>query len=140
MKDTTDVENVFGFLSYLPAELVVSSVYYALRLLKHRYELEDRNGIHLIATGLTSEPTKQDEEIALRIINTIEGHEDRSFVHLSDASAEKYISILADIVLARAQQDFDVNLRRGRELLKHLRVDPSQHPARWLKPDRQRSV
>lgn len=130
MKDATDVENEFGFLDYLPAELVVSSVYYALRLLKHRHELEDRKGINLIATGLESEPTKQDEEIASRIIDQIEAYEHKSFLHLSEAVAKNYISVLADIVLFRASRDFDANPRRGRELLKHLRADPSKHFAR----------
>lgn len=140
MKDTTDVEGVFGFLSYLPAELVVSSVYYALRLLKHRHRLDDRSGIHLIAPGLRSEPTKKDEEIALSITEEIQAREKQSFVHLSDALADKYMSILTDIVLSRAEHDFDANPKRGRELLKHLRNDPSKHLARRSGSGRERSV
>jgi len=123
-----DRANAFGPLNFMPIASVISSVYYAIRLLRHREQFDVHHGMSLIAEGVPSEPTGDDRRTALLIVRRIEELEDVPFHRLSKDAADDYIALLSDIVLNRVQEDFGVDPVRGEELLHELRAQATPHP------------
>jgi hypothetical protein len=111
--------DLFVFLEDLPTERVISGIYYSIRLLKRRRNLDDTKS--LIVEGLSSEPTVDVQHVAKRIIGTIEETERTDISDLSDESAETYIAQLTEVSLMRVKRDYGTDLPRSQRLLEELR-------------------
>ena len=127
--NTRDIARPFEFLNYIPAADVVSSVYYALRLIKHRSQFGPDQPISLIAEGIPSEPTIHNRKTALRILHIIVELEDSPLPRLSKNAADNYMSLLSDIALNRMREDFQIDLLKGEKLLLELRAQSTPHPS-----------
>src|SRR5260370_14357095 len=116
---------MFNFLEDIPAEEAITSVYYAIRLISHRQLIMDLS-IGLKVEGVESEPSSNDEQHALLIVDGIEKIEGRPLRDIGDSSAEDYIRELADIAHTRAVEAFGSDIQMGRELLAQLEPGISQ--------------
>jgi hypothetical protein len=108
--------------------LLVEVVHYAIRLIKHRAKLSDVESGYIVR-GLSSEPSPEGEQIALKVIKEIERVEIIPLQKMSEKEAEKYINMLADIVDQRYTEELGYDRRRGQELLEELRKSSIEHGA-----------
>jgi hypothetical protein len=107
---------MFDFLQEIESTKVVSAVYYAVRLIGHRDQLNDAyEGFKVENAG--SEPSYEDEKLALLIVDAIEQTEGTRLPDMDDATAEEYVLQLYQIAQQRAADEFGYNADRGRELL-----------------------
>jgi len=128
---------MFEFLEQATVDEVVSSVYYAIRLIRHRTSLVDLD-TGLRVEGLASEPSFNEEVLAVRALRSIESAEDTSIQELDDSTAEDYISQLAGIVRARAIAEFGCDEGRGRHLLARFETPIAYTAERAVLPRPQR--
>lgn len=116
---------MFDFLDNIAATRVISAVYYAVRLIGHRDQLDDiSHGFRVEKLG--SEPSAEDEELALSIVSVIEETEGNALQEIDHSSAEEYVIELTQIAQQRAAVEFGYDADEGRELLGQLEPAISQ--------------
>lgn len=101
-------------------ELVVSTVYYSLRLIKHRqgpggqpwWTLED----------LAEECSAAELALVENVIREIEAHEGMPLANLEEAAAFRYGNLLNSIVEQRQAASYGRDPSRGKQLLQELRA------------------
>ena len=100
-----DPKRISGFLNSIPAQEVVSSLYYTGRLLQRRRDVADIHQGFRVA-GVPGEPTEKDEKIALQLINRIEQVEQRPVRSLSDRRADHYIHQFSRMIERQARAKY----------------------------------
>lgn len=107
-------------LSHISTSNAVTSLYYAGRLLQRRNDVSDiHKGFRVV--GLSSEPTDDEQSVALTLINRIEQIEGHSVQSLSDKQAAKYINQFGKIASRKSQIEYGYTMSEGKELLAKLR-------------------
>ncbi len=100
-----DPKRISGFLNAIPAQEVVSSLYYTGRLLQRRRDVADiHQGFRVV--GVPGEPTEEDEKIALQLIDRIEEVEQRPVRSLSDRRADHYIRRFSRMIEQQARAKY----------------------------------
>ena len=107
-------------LSQVSTPDAVTSLYYAGRLLQRRNDVKDiHQGFRIV--GVASEPTDNEQKIALTLINRIEQMEGHSVQSLTDRRAAKYINRFGKIAAQKSRMQYGYNVNEGKELLAKLR-------------------
>lgn len=116
---------MFDFLDKTGANRAISAVYYAVRLISHRRQLDNvYDGLR--AEKLESEPSALDEELAFSIVREIESAEESALQDIEDSSAGEYVVELSQIAQQRAADEFGYDADQGREILEQLEPAISQ--------------
>jgi hypothetical protein len=107
-------------LSQVSTPDAVTSLYYAGRLLQRRNDVKDiHQGFRVV--GVSSEPTDNEQNIALTLINRIEQMEGHPVQSLTDRQAAKYISRFGKIASRKSRIQYGYTASKGKELLANLR-------------------
>jgi hypothetical protein len=105
----------------LSLDHLISVVYLALRHIKHRGH---KHRTSLRIKGLKTEPTLDDERLALRLIQQIENLEGKRLDQISDLQADHYVNTLADIIDRRTREELAGDTDRAKRILEELRKEP----------------
>ncbi len=104
------------------ASEIVKGVYYAIRLMKHRSnKINIKTGYKV--NGLDTEPSLEDEMLALEIIDEIEKSEEADIGDIEESKLNIYVNTLSDIVQDKTKKKFNYDNVRGLRLLEKLRQD-----------------
>lgn len=108
-------------LSQVSTPDAVTSLYYAGRLLQRRNDVKDiHQGFRVV--GVSSEPTDNEQKIALTLINRIEQMEGHPVQSLTDRQAAKYINRFGKIASQKTRIQYGYKMGEGKELLANLRT------------------
>ncbi|HET6978980.1 MAG TPA: hypothetical protein VFI24_21790 [Pyrinomonadaceae bacterium] len=118
-------EKMFNLLDDVESTRLISAVYYAVRLIAHRDQLVNvYEGFKV--ENVESEPSSEDEALALSMISVIEQIEESKLQDIDRSSAEEYIFELNQIAQQRAADKFGYDAEKGRELLAQFEPGLSQ--------------
>jgi len=115
---------MFEFLDDQPSDRVVAAVYFAARLIVHRHDMGDfRKALPI--QGVDTEPTNQEAELGLQIIEEIVTREKTQDIDgLSAEKASHYVSRLVRLAEDRLLKDLGTTKPgRSREILERWRRD-----------------
>lgn len=116
---------MFNLLDDVESTRLISAVYYAVRLIAHRDQLVNvYEGFKV--ENVESEPSSEDEALALSMISVIEQIEESKLQDIDRSSAEEYIFELNQIAQQRAADKFGYDAEKGRELLAQFEPGLSQ--------------
>lgn len=104
----------------LSSTILVDAVYYALRLIKHRYNISDTK-LGYIIQGLESEPSPEAPKIALQLLDELEKTEGTSLRNIKKDEMEKYIAQLVEEIQKRYRQSPEYNPKRAERFLQEFR-------------------
>ena len=129
--------------------LVISGVYYAFRLMKHR-DRDPKTMGAFIVPGLKSEPSVDAQALAWAMVQEIEAKEGVPLARAEASHIEKYHREIADIYDQKLREKYPPNpeaTAKAEAMLELWRRTPihnipvGPHPrARRVKPKRNRSV
>lgn len=108
-------------LSQVSTPDAVTSLYYAGRLLQRRNDVKDIHQGFRVA-GVSSEPTDNEQKIALTLINRIEQVEGHPVQRLTDKQAARYINRFGKIASRKSRIQYGYKMSKGKELLTNLRA------------------
>jgi hypothetical protein len=117
-----NAEKIFELLKNDTIEQVITSVYYAVRIIRHIKHLSSiEDGF--VVEGLITEPSSDEITRAKEILSLIQNIEQRPLEELNEAQMKEYIQVLADVLLQLAQTRLRYDPTRGRDLLYECRKD-----------------
>ena len=107
-------------LNSLSSPILVDAVYYALRLIKHRYNISNTK-LGYIIQGLDSEPSPEAQQIALQILDELEKAEGKSVRNINKDEVERYIAQLVEEVQNCCRQSPEYSSKRAEQFLQEFR-------------------
>lgn len=115
---------MFQFLFDLPSSRATAIAYFALRLIKYLSNIpedeKERRG-----RKLESRLSREDRDLARKIIEEIHETEGVQLGDLSQERAEEYIARLAAVVQDLTREQLNYDRERGKSLLDELRKNPT---------------
>ncbi|MGI0010852.1 MAG: hypothetical protein ACREAE_05585 [Nitrosopumilaceae archaeon] len=127
---------MFDFLSNVSSSLAVNGVYCAVRIINRRtnFQVEKLNEQF---QEPSIELSSDERELALRVIDEIQGVEKGSLASLDEKKADKYITQLTNIVQRQIKRELNYDIKRGDRLLAKLRYaqSPTMQSSRksWMR-------
>lgn len=107
---------MFEFLSLTSAEQTVDVANHAIRLIEWRYDLPRKFDDNVI--GIIEELSSEQRNLTMQVISEIQQTEKVPFAQLDEATADKYLLELSNIVHNAVNENLSpADLRRGRQVL-----------------------
>jgi hypothetical protein len=114
---------MFDKLYEVPKSQAIGAVYYAVRIIKHKRNLQQVDPD--LPPWIDTEPSVDEKRLAVELLQKIERLEQTPIRLLPKKKADEYICRLSDITDKRSIEGLtEADLKEGKRLLEKLRQDP----------------